>query len=130
MDVDGEKGRAALEALEEQFGPLPETWESLSGSGDGFHMIFKGAGIRNTASAIAPGIDIRGEGGQICAPPSIHKSGGFYRWADGCAPWERPIAEAPDWLWKLAHDASKKNQTAKHSGQKSEQHGQKFRPQP
>lgn len=119
VDVDGEKGRAALEGLEEQFGPLPETWESLSGSGDGFHMIFKGAGIRNTASAIAPGIDIRGEGGQICAPPSIHKSGGFYRWADGCAPWERPIAEAPDWLWKLAHDASKKNQNVKTKPKKS-----------
>lgn len=53
-------------------------------------------------------MDIRGEGGQIIAAPSIHKSGRFYHWADGCAPWDG-IADAPAWLEELAFNASKAN---------------------
>src|SRR5690606_7712294 len=36
--------------------------------------------IRNSTSDIAPGIDIRGEGGYIIAPPSNHASGNKYEW--------------------------------------------------
>ncbi|WP_172294819.1 bifunctional DNA primase/polymerase [Pseudoruegeria sp. HB172150] len=114
LDIDGEAGMQALEALEDAHGNLPVTWESITGSG-GLHLIFKADGldIRNTASEIAPGVDIRGKNGQIIAPPSIHPNGSFYRWQDGCAPWECDVADAPEWLRKLAFEATKHRQTDK-----------------
>ena len=108
LDIDGEDGLKALEALEAEHGELPQTWESITGAG-GLHLIFRAEGldIRNTASSIAPGVDIRGKNGQIIAPPSIHPSGTFYQWEEGCAPWECEVADAPDWLRKLAYEATK-----------------------
>lgn len=109
LDIDGEEGKANLAKLEAEHGPLPKTPKSISGSG-GIHFMFRTQRpILNTASAIAPGIDIRGEGGQIIAAPSVHKSGCFYRWEDGCAPWDfEEVPIAPDWLEELAVAASKK----------------------
>lgn len=110
LDEDGDEGMAAVAALEAEHGPLPQTPDSRSGSGKGRHRIFRTSRpIRNTASGVAPGVDIRGEGGQIIAAPSIHKTGNFYQWADGCAPWECEIADAPAWLEDLAFTAMKKN---------------------
>ncbi|MCK8462405.1 DUF927 domain-containing protein [Aliiroseovarius sp. S1339] len=108
MDIDGDAGKAALAEMEAEHGALPVTWESITGSG-GYHLIFRanGADIRNTASSIAPGVDIRGSNGQIIAPPSIHPNGKFYRWDDGRAPWECSVADAPDWLVKLSFEATK-----------------------
>ena len=114
FDVDGEKGQESLAALEAEHGALPATWTSLSGSQSGFHMIFRTSeSILNTASAIAPGIDIRGEDGQIIAPPSVHPTFGFYEWEEGRAPGEVEIADAPEWLVKLALESSKKTQAAR-----------------
>ncbi|MDB5657471.1 MAG: hypothetical protein JWS10_86 [Cypionkella sp.] len=107
LDIDGPHGKAALAALVAEHGELPKTVKSITGSG-GEHHIFRGIQpIRNTASAIASGVDIRGEGGQIIAAPSIHHSGNFYQWAEGCAPGECAIAQAPAWLEQLALNASK-----------------------
>lgn len=107
MDIDGDAGKAALEKLEAEHGELPQTWESITGSG-GYHLVFRanGADIRNTASSIAPGVDIRGNNGQIIAPPSIHPNGNFYQWDEGCAPWECDVAVAPDWLVTLSVEAT------------------------
>jgi hypothetical protein len=42
-----------------------------------------------------PGIDVRGEGGYILAPPSLHPSGRTYSWSvDSSDSFE----DAPDWL--------------------------------
>lgn len=113
LDIDGEDGKRALAALIEANGELPPTPQSVSGSG-GLHFIFRTSRpIRNTASQIEAGVDIRGEGGQIIAAPSIHKTGNFYQWAEGCAPWECDIEDAPEWLEELAFSASKKNAKGK-----------------
>lgn len=113
LDEDGDDGMSAMADLEAKHGKLPLTPDSRSGSGNGRHRIFRTTRpIRNTASQVAPGVDIRGEGGQIIAAPSIHKTGNFYQWAEGCAPWECDIADAPEWLEDLAFDAMKAN-TAK-----------------
>ena len=53
------------------------------------------ADVRNSASKVAPGIDIRGTGGYVLAPPSMHPTGRRYFWSVDCGP---DIAAAPAWL--------------------------------
>jgi len=95
-DVDG---IANLAALIEKHGPLPATIEALSPS-NSWHLWFKwpeGLDIRNSASVIGEGIDVRGEGGMVLTAPSIRK--GFekaYRWKNPPGFFE--LADCPDWL--------------------------------
>jgi hypothetical protein len=51
--------------------------------------------VRNSASKLADGIDIRGEGGFVICPPSMHPSGGRYCWSVDSA---NAFAQAPQWL--------------------------------
>ena len=65
LDVDD---RDSLHDLEATHGKLPQTLTSITGSG-GEHQVYRwpadGRTIRNSASGILPGLDVRGEGGQI-----------------------------------------------------------------
>jgi len=101
LDVDGEKGENALKQLEAEFGQLPPTVESITGGG-GRHLFFElpGTTVRNSTSKIGSGIDIRGEGGYVVAPPSIHPSGRAYAWGVDSA---GTLAQAPAWLLAKAN---------------------------
>ena len=108
IDVsDGKQGDESLADLELRHGRLPDTATVLTGSG-GQHRYFTipaGVTIRNNAStALGPGLDIRGEGGQCVAPPTIHPNGRAYEW-DGGEIGE--IAPAPKWLIGLLTDKPK-----------------------
>ncbi len=62
---------------------LPRTMEVITGSG-GRHYYFaypKEGQVRNSVNKLAPGLDVRADGGYVVAPPSVHASGGEYRWA-------------------------------------------------
>lgn len=99
VDVDPRHGgKESLRALEREHGPLPQTVESVTGGG-GRHVYFShpGGEVRNRAN-IEPGIDLRGDGGCIVAPPSVHPSGKRYRWKKGHAPGDAELAPLPDWL--------------------------------
>jgi len=98
LDVDGEGGAISLRELEEQYGTLPDTVESLTGGG-GRHIFFKHPGrpVKN-AVALATGLDVRGDGGYIVAPPSRHISGRRYEWEGLSHPEDVHMAEAPAWL--------------------------------
>jgi len=99
LDVDPKHGGdSSLERLERQFGSMPVTVEATTGGG-GRHLYFAHPGgfVRNRAG-IAQGIDLRGDGGYIVAPPSIHPSGGRYAWRAGRAPAEMSLAALPRWL--------------------------------
>lgn len=106
LDIDaGHGGDESLDELTQRNGKLPDTVESLTGGG-GRHLLFawpSDLAVRNTTKlADLPGLDLRGEGGYIVAPPSLHPSGNVYAWElssdprDGVA-----IAEAPAWLLGL-----------------------------
>jgi hypothetical protein len=102
VDVSGEKrGDETLHELEQRHGPLPQTAHVSTGTG-GSHFYFRwpdGAEIRNNAGTVlGAGLDIRGEGGQVVAPPTMHPCGTRYQW-EGGEP--REIAHAPAWLIEL-----------------------------
>lgn len=67
--------------------------------GGGVHLYFQlpeGVTIPSRAG-IAPGVDIRGEGGLVVAPPSVHYSGQVYVWEGGSIP-SGPLPALPEWL--------------------------------
>lgn len=98
LDVDIEHGGFdSLELLQGKIGVLPDTLRITTGSG-GLHLWFKtGIPVRNTTALGGfPGIDIRGEGGYVVAPPSMHRSGNRYE-----VSLDLPIIDAPEPLVTL-----------------------------
>jgi hypothetical protein len=104
LDIDPAKkidGKATLDQLVAQRGALPPTLMTITPRG-GRHLIFSwdpNHNIRNSAGRIGSGIDVRGDGGYVCLPPSRNASGGEYRWDPDSAPQSAP---APGWLIALA----------------------------
>jgi hypothetical protein len=96
VDEDGnEYSRDAYEMAHDLFGTeLPDTW-IVETPGGGLHFYFKHPGDRVVPGLKGwkPGIDIKSDGGYVCAPPSIHPNGGEYIWAQ--KPTAGPIAELP-----------------------------------
>ena len=94
----GVDGFAALVELIAEHGPLPATLmaESPSGSRHYYWSWPLEFPITNSTSKIGPGIDVRGQGGMVIAPPSVREEG-LYRWLN-----DLPIARAPQWLLELA----------------------------
>ncbi len=76
MDVDELE---SLHTLETQYGALPKTPLVRTGGG-GRHFYFRHPGVRvpNSQSKIAKKIDVRGDGGYVLLPPSVHASGNHY----------------------------------------------------
>jgi hypothetical protein len=72
-DIDGELGLASLTDLVAKHELLPATPRVLTGKG--WHLWFRwdeGDPLVKSRTNIRPGIDIRGEGGYVVAPPSRH----------------------------------------------------------
>jgi hypothetical protein len=98
VDIDGESAQAVLEQLAAQHGAIPTTRTVSTGRGGGRHLwlrIPSDEDLGNTAGRLGAGIDTRGRGGYVLAPPSRHPSGRRYTWEEAA---ETPIAEAPDWI--------------------------------
>ena len=109
LDVDDRKGGpVSLAALEAEHGPLPVTLTVITGgSGEHHYFRYPVGGVRCSVGKLSKGLDIRGEGGQVIVPPSIHPSGRSYQWLDET----RAIVEAPDWLLDLLSQTIKRPQT-------------------
>lgn len=111
VDVDrghdnGIDGADTLRELEQEMGALPDTVEALTPNG-GRHLFFKypdGQNIRNK-TGIAPGIDIRANGGYVVGVPSTLANGRSYEWEASSYPNEHEIAALPDAWRKWLIDA-------------------------
>jgi hypothetical protein len=93
-------GDAGLADLEDEHGRLPDTWICETGGG-GRHYFFRHPGGRIPCSSgkLAPGVDIKGDGGYVVATPSLHASGERYAWShDGLPGGEDDLAPTPDWI--------------------------------
>lgn len=75
---------------------LPSTVKSKTGGG-GFHFYYRhpGGEIKNGVR-VRELTDIRGDGGYVVAPPSLHKSGNRYEWVT--SPESTEFAELPEWV--------------------------------
>lgn len=94
LDVDPDNsGDETLAALVVEHGPLPTTYTVRTGSG-GFHYYFAwpGFAVGNSAGSLGSGLDVRGNGGQAVAPPSVSAKGSYSVAVDA------PVATAPGWL--------------------------------
>jgi len=110
LDVDGEEGEASLRALEAEHGALPATAESLTGGG-GRHLFFKwpqSGVVKNSAGKLGACLDVRGEGGYVVMPPSVHPSGRKYVWSVDSGD---QIVPAPAWLLHLIANPQGKRPT-------------------
>jgi hypothetical protein len=110
LDVDPRHGGSgSLAALEGAHGAPPATIEAVTGGG-GRHLYFAlpAAPLSNRVG-IAPGLDLRADGGIVVAPPSLHPSGRRYAWRRGHGPADLAPAAMPEWLVELARaDASRR----------------------
>ena len=95
VDVDGIDAEAELRKLEAQHGTLPASVEAITARGRHIYFRMPATDVRNSTGKIASGVDVRGTGGFVVAPPSVHPSGRRYTWSVDSA---SAIAEAPAWL--------------------------------
>ncbi len=96
LDVDGEEGKETLRELVKQHRDVPTFSNgprAVTGGG-GYHFFFKPSGLGNKVK-FAPGLDLKGDGGYIVAPPSLHHSGKRYEFEIGLK--EGLIPELPGW---------------------------------
>lgn len=82
IDVDdkpGARGFESLERLEALHGRIPPTLSVRSPTG-GLHLyVLPSRPLRSVQGVPAKGLDIRGEGGVVMVPGSVHPRGGIYR---------------------------------------------------
>jgi hypothetical protein len=105
LDLDG---AGALEWWNEHQQDNPVSTLSVE-TGRGLHLYFKmpdGLDVRNHTQLVTGPmdpvtgkpvwqVDVRGTGGYVVAPPSVHRSGRTYAWT------EAPLADAPRWVLDL-----------------------------
>lgn len=93
VDLDSKE---AVEFAKENDFPLTPLVKT--GKDYGYHAYYKyREGVRNFQKRDdLPGIDLRGDGGYVVAPPSIHPSGHQYQWVDGKGLDNIPLADLPE----------------------------------
>lgn len=99
IDLDVGPGKDGIDALVQLATgrPIPDTSSVLTPSG-GVHLYFRlpsDAYVPTSRGVLAPGVDVKGEGGFVVGPGSPHKSGGIYEEVPG------PLCDPPDWLLEL-----------------------------
>lgn len=96
LDVDGADGAASLNRLAGDDPTILDTRIHQTGSG-GTHLLYRHPGfVCGNATRPLPGIDIRGDGGLIIMPPSLHRSGSCYQARN-----DDSVAPLPESLHKL-----------------------------
>ena len=104
VDADGQQGMENYTALE-----LPSTLTVKTGRGEHHYFCLSaGEDAGNSASALTKGVDVRGTGGYVVYPPSVHASGAQYEFL----PWQGAITEAPAKLLAVSSDPEQPIQVA------------------
>lgn len=91
IDLDSEEATRAFYKR-----GFPRTPMVTTGKGQHIYFRYPDFAVKNSAGKLGPGIDVRGEGGYVLAPGSVHPNGRTYEWY--LTPAKVPIAAAPEWL--------------------------------
>lgn len=91
---DRNGGEAGWEALEAEHGPIPYSVRARTGGGIHVYLRHPG-GFVTSLKGVAPGVDLKADGGYVVAPPSLHHSGRRYEWLDAE---EARLEDAPGWI--------------------------------
>ncbi len=103
LDVDGDDAHTKVQEWEREHGLIPATFSVLTGrvsedgrrNGTQFYFAYPpGHDLRNSRGILGEGIDVRGKGGYVVAPPSLHFSGMEYGWIGDA----KSLAVIPPWL--------------------------------
>jgi hypothetical protein len=102
LDVDAGAGDESIARLEAVHGELPPTWAVETGGG-GLHLWYHHTGtpVPSRVGKLGPGLDVRGVGGYVVVPPSLHRSGTRYQWGAAWHPAKLALAPLPAWLRML-----------------------------
>ncbi len=105
LDIDGPEAAQRIRTwLADREADMPVT--PTVRTGRGWHYYFAHPGVPTPNASRwqgLDGIDIRGDGGYVVAPPSIHANGKTYQWVRSLE-WH-DLAPCPDWLLTTApHD--------------------------
>jgi Bifunctional DNA primase/polymerase, N-terminal/D5 N terminal like len=96
VDSDAAFNWAALEKA------LPISYLVKTGRGFQFYLRQPaGTRVKNSQDEIYPDVDVKGDGGYVVIPPSIHPSGIPYEVMEG-----GELSEAPEWLIDLVKDTT------------------------
>jgi hypothetical protein len=93
LDVDVKHGRANAQVarLADRYGPIGAVWVRTGSGGAHGYLAHPSGTVPNSAGRLGPGIDVRGDGGYVVAPPSLHASGRRYQWLRPVVSELRPV---------------------------------------
>lgn len=97
LDIDPRNGGdLTFEHLVQEVGEIPDEVHALTGGG-GRHLLFRypSSTASFRARPVGSGIDVKGDGGYIVAPPSLHASGRSYAWEASSHPDDNELPEIP-----------------------------------
>jgi hypothetical protein len=103
VDLDG--ADAELAFTERCGGQTPHTPRVRTGRGR--HLYFRHPGGGHSAPSavhVLPGVDVRGDGALVVAPPSVHRNGQHYEFE--VTPEECELAPLPEWLLECSEPPS------------------------
>ncbi len=107
LDVD----EGGMDTLAERKIALPSTVVCLTGRGAHYYFCMPSGHLGNRENLLGSpqektGLDVRGDGGYVLAPPSLHRSGRLYTWECDQGAGEIPLAEIPSFVLNAYLDSS------------------------
>lgn len=109
IDIDnghGGNGSDSLRDWEKQNHNLPDTCTALTGSG-GVHLYYRDTEEYRNKAGILDSVDVRGDGGYIVAPPSVHPNGSIYEWEVDHSPDDMKVTMADATVRKFLNPRKK-----------------------
>jgi hypothetical protein len=85
---------------------MPPTPQAITGKGTHFYLKHPGRNVTNKVNGEI-GLDVRGDGGYVMAPPSIHPNGKRYEWTPFLNPWDAGLEGMSPWMIEYCNQSSR-----------------------